>query len=253
MTKTLKKGAFAANFVSPSQLILQGFESPFSQQLHPGNRWVILAGKIPWDEICNVYSKQAGVILTGRPPISPRVVIGSLIIKLMCNLDDRETIAQITENMYMQYFVGYSSFSPEPPFDASLFVEFRTRMGLEQIHAINGKIHALHQAIVSPKEAPAENMMQQEPGNDQDSGASAIEEAAAPLPSDETEPIAPQTHKGRVLFDATACPQDIAYPTDLGLLSKARQKAEENIDTLYIPAAHGEKPLTYRKTARKDF
>ena len=63
----------------------------------------------------------------------------------MCNLDDRETVAQIAENMYMQYFLGYSSFNPEPPFDASLFVEFRSRMGMEQIGAINARIHALHQ------------------------------------------------------------------------------------------------------------
>jgi len=47
----------------------------------------------------------------------------------------------------MQYFLGYSNFSPEPPFDASLFVEFRTRLGLEQINAINEKIHALHHGI----------------------------------------------------------------------------------------------------------
>jgi hypothetical protein len=31
---------------------------------------------------------------------------------------------------------------------------------------------------------------------------------------------------------ATACPQDIAYPTDLDLLSDARQKSEELIDIL---------------------
>ena len=34
-------------------------------------------------------------------------------------------------------------------------------------------------------------------------------------------------HKGRVIFDATACPQDIAYPTDLNLLNDAREKLEE--------------------------
>ncbi len=57
----------------------------------------------------------------------------------MCNLDDRETVAQITENMYMQYYLGYSSFTTEAPFDASLFVGFRNRMGLKQINAMNEK------------------------------------------------------------------------------------------------------------------
>lgn len=151
MQRGSKRRASAPNFVSPSQLVLAGFETPFSQQLRRTNRWVILAGKIPWDDICNIYTRQVGVSHTGRPPISPRIVIGSLIIKHMCNLDDRETVAQIAENMYMQYFLGYSSFNPEPPFDASLFVEFRTRMGLEQINAVNERIYALYQDIETGK------------------------------------------------------------------------------------------------------
>lgn len=58
---------------------------------------------------------------------------------------------------------------------------------------------------------------------------------------------------GRVIFDATACPQDIAYPTDLNLLSDAREKAEELIDFLYDPALHVKKPRTYRRVARKRY
>jgi hypothetical protein len=37
----------------------------------------------------------------------------------------------------MQYFLGYSSFTDETPFDASLFVDFRKRLGLENLNAIN--------------------------------------------------------------------------------------------------------------------
>ena len=117
MKKALKKRASAPSYVSPSQLSLEGFETPFSKTLSKENRWVKLAQALPWDEICNIYTKQVGLSQTGRPPISARVVIGALIIKHICNLDDRETVAHITENMYMQYFLGYSSFSPDPPFD----------------------------------------------------------------------------------------------------------------------------------------
>ncbi len=131
MKKAVKRPASTPGFVSPSQLTLAGFESPFSRNLSSDNRWVILAKKIRWYEICNIYTKHVDLSSTGRPLISPRVVIGSLIIKYMCNLDDRGTVAQISENMYMQYFLGYSSFSNEAPFDASLFVEFRNRMGME--------------------------------------------------------------------------------------------------------------------------
>ena len=250
MQKGSKRRASAPNFVSPSQLVLSGFETPFSQQLRRTNRWVVLAGKIPWDEICNIYTRQAGISRTGRPPISPRIVIGSLIIKHMCNLDDRETVAQIAENMYMQYFLGYSSFNPEPPFDASLFVEFRTRMGLEQINAINEKIHALYHSI----ETGTADSLPDPKGPDENitNGGRAPQESGSTEPTAEQPKDAPVL-KGRVLFDATACPQDIAYPTDLGLLSEARGKSEEIIDEIYCRALHLKKPRTYRQAARKEF
>jgi IS5 family transposase len=246
MQKSSKKRASPPPFVSSSQLVLSGFETPFSQKLSASNRWVVLAGKIPWDEVCNIYTKSVGISHTGRPPISPRMVIGSLIIKHMCNLDDRETVAQIAENMYMQYFLGYSSFNPEPPFDASLFVEFRSRMGMEQIGAINARIHALHQDMA---DKTSETKTKKDEGND-DPGTG--HQPADTVTNEEqiTEPI---THKGRVLFDATACPQDIAYPTDLGLLSQAREKSQELIDVIYKKALHFKKPRTYRKEARKQF
>jgi len=60
-------------------------------------------------------------------------------------------------------------------------------------------------------------------------------------------------NKGRLILDAIACPQDIAYPTDLDLLSDAREKSEELIDQLYNVQLHEEKPRTYRQVARKRY
>ncbi|MGV8092042.1 MAG: transposase [Mangrovibacterium sp.] len=94
-----------------------------------------MANLIPYDEICGLYLKHVGVNCTGRPALSPWVVIGSLMIKHLCHLDDRETFQQISENMYMQYFLGYSGFIPECPFDALLFVEFRKRLVTEGVNA----------------------------------------------------------------------------------------------------------------------
>jgi hypothetical protein len=88
---------------------------------------------------------------TGAGYINGRVIIGSLMIKYMCNLSDEETLLQIQENMYMQCFIGYSSFSTAAPFDASLFVEIRKRLGVEQLNAINNdfvtpnRVHCEHQ------------------------------------------------------------------------------------------------------------
>lgn len=236
MTTARKKHALVPKYVSPNQMTLAGFESPFDKKLNPGNRWVVLAHLIPWDDICNLYLKFVPVNSTGRPPLNPRVVLGSMIIKHLCNLDDRETVDQISENIYMQYFLGYSSFTDETPFDASLFVEFRKRLGLENLNAINERIVALKTKAETKQ--PDSNSVSD--SNTEDSN------------NQSNEPLE-VTHKGRVIMDATACPQDIAYPTDLNLLNDAREKLEKLIDTVYNPDLHDTKPRTYRKVARKEY
>ena len=222
MRKGSKKCARTPDFVSQSQLVFEGFESPFEKKLNPENRWVVLAKLIPWDEICNIYLKAVPKSTTGRPSLSPRVVLGSIIIKHLCDIDDRETCSQISENIYMQHFLGYSSFSDEPPFDPSLFVTFRKLLSLDVINQINEKIIALKTKLEQDKKPENEDS--------------------------DSEPENP--NRGTVLMDATACPQDIAYPTDLNLLNDARVKSEIIIDTLYNKILHGKKPRTYREKAR---
>ncbi len=198
---------------------MAGFETPFHNHLNPANRWVVLAKRIPWDELVNVYQRQMNNSKTGADGINPRVVIGSLIIKHMCDLSDRETVQQIQENMYMQYFLGFSSFSDQEPFDASLFVEFRKRLGAEQINAINEKILNLSMAQQNQTSAsrkkddkPPANIP---PIDAPKQAAAPISEEAVLLKPDEPSAV---THQGQLIADATACPQDISFPTDLNLL-----------------------------------
>jgi transposase, IS5 family len=143
MAKAQKSRASKSAYISPNQLELVGFESPFIKHLNPSNRWVILSRQIPWDKIANVYQKQLNNSVTGANGINPRVAIGAIFIKHICDLSDREAILQIQENVYMQYFIGYSGFSYEPVFDASLFVDLRKRFGAEQINEINELIMGL--------------------------------------------------------------------------------------------------------------
>jgi hypothetical protein len=235
MASTLKKRAQAPAYVSPKQLTLSGFENPFDQELSTTNRWVVLAHLIPWDEICNLYLKYVPNGTTGRPALNPRIVLGSLIIKHMCNLDDRETVNQISENIYMQYFLGYPAFTNEKPFDASLFVEFRKRLGIEKLNAINEKIVAIKTKLKNPNNPTPDTGTE---GNGDSTRSDSTNDPS---------------HKGRVIYDATACPQDIAYPTDLNLLSDAREKLEELIDHIYSQELHEVKPRTYRDIARKKY
>ena len=44
-------------------------------------------------------------------------------------MSDEETVLQIQENPYLQYFVGLCSYKDEPLFTARLLVEIRKRMG----------------------------------------------------------------------------------------------------------------------------
>jgi hypothetical protein len=249
MENSRKSRAFTPVYESPNQLTLAGFEHPFDRELDKSNRWVLLSHLIPWDEISGVYSKAVGISHTGRPGLNPRIVLGSLMIKHLCHLDDRETVEQISENIYMQYFLGYSSFTSDRPFDASLFVDIRKRLGLSTINAINEKIVLLktkmeEKRMPEPSTPPPER-------SDPPQGEGRVPEAstlAAPASASAT------ANKGTVIFDATACPQDIAYPTDLDLLSDARHITEGLIDKLYAPALHGaKKPRTYRKVARKAY
>jgi IS5 family transposase len=232
MAKAQKNRASKQKYIGQNQLTLVGFETPFSRSLNPHNRWVILSHCIPWDTLVGVYQKQMGNEKTGAEGINPRIAIGSMIIKHKCNLSDRETVQQIQENMYMQYFIGYSSFSDEEPFDPSLFVDFRKRLGIEQINEINERILGLHDS-----DDIESNLSSNE--NTQTNIKTSVKE----LP----------THQGKLITDATACPQDIAYPTDLNLLNDAREKAEELIDILYNAQLHGKKPRTYRENAHKDY
>ena len=252
MAKALRNRASKQPYTSQKQLVLAGFESPFSQHLSADNRWVELAKLIPWDALANTYRRQLDNHVTGADSINPRVAIGAVIIKHLCNLSDRETILQIEENMYMQYFIGYSSFSHEAPFDASLFVDIRKRLTIEHINEINEKILGLlkkenddcsvKEHTASKDDTDNKNGLPAEPGN----------EPAPNITRNEPAPEPDPPNKGSLLMDATACPQDIAYPTDLNLLSDAREKSEELIDYLQVSLTTP-KPRTYRQTARKQY
>lgn len=230
MKRPAKKRASLREYKPQNQLTFDGFESPFGA-LDPTNRWVKLSDQIPWDALVNLYNKHHPPKGTGRPPINPRVLIGSVIIKHLNDYDDRETIEQIRENIYLQYFLGFEGFSSDAPFDASLFVDIRKKLTPELLQAINERLLGINQGSILPDKKDLES--EGERGLDQpDPQQTTSAESGS---SSSGEPI---THKGELLMDATVAPQDIAYPTDLNLLNDSREMSEKIIDFLY---------LTYKK------
>lgn len=218
------------------QMTIDDFILPFSGKLSANNRWIQLSRIIPWETIEKKYAEQFSY--TGAPAKPLRMALGALIIKERCGYSDEETVCQITENPYLQYFIGLREYQLETPFDPSLMVLFRKRLGIETIKEINEMICGV--------EAGSEDK-----GNDDDdpgdqSGSGETKEAAGEVENEEKKP------NGLLILDATCAPADIKYPTDLGLLNEAREKLEGMIDALHTPEL-GRKPRTYRVKARKDY
>lgn len=229
-------------YTPSNQLSFSKFETPFDVALDENNRWVKFSQCIPWDALADIYSK--GFSHTGRPGKDPRLVIGAMIIKHKLCLSDEETVGQIQENPYLQYFVGFPAYTTKIPFVPSLFVDIRKRMdktvftGFEQaiIDVVDEKKSKTKRAKSHDDEPPASPSDQ----------TSLEEEEKSPV---QTYP----EHQGKLILDATVAPQQIRFPTDISLLNEAREISEQIIDTLYAQSKLNKKPRTYRQRARKDF
>ena len=126
-------------YTSEKQTTLPGFETPFDVELDLNNRWATLAQIIPWDDLALAYYSTFASHY-GRPAKDARMVIGAVIIKHKLCLSDEETIAQVKENPYLQYFVGLKKFQTAAIFVPSLFVEIRKRMGADVFDAFQQSI-----------------------------------------------------------------------------------------------------------------
>lgn len=239
-TITLKRRAPMIRTHSHRQLTLAEFDWPFQTSLDKNNRWVKMSECIPWDELAEAYYE--GLSSTqGRPTKEARRVIGAVIIKHKLCLSDRETVAQIQENPYLQYFVGLSGYQMEAPFAPSLFVEVRKRMGqslFDVFHAVVVEAVDRSQSM-STARRPTGNQC-----NDDEPPAGSSNDVAE---SD----VSKSVQQGKLILDATVAPQAIRFPTDLSLLNEAREFSEQIIDRLYAKTPLKRKPRTYRQQARK--
>jgi hypothetical protein len=98
-----------------------------------------MAQVIPWSEFESEYAQNFPTEM-GAPAKSWRMALGALIIKEKLGISDRETVEQIRENPYLQYFIGHSSYSNELPFDPSLLVHFRQKISPNLINKVNERM-----------------------------------------------------------------------------------------------------------------
>ena len=167
---TFKNLAQMRTYQSTKQFTIAGFETPFENNLLDTNRWVKLGDSIPWDECVEIYLKKLSSKM-GRPAIDARIAVGALLIKHLKGISDREVVDVIQENLYLQYFVGFSSFQPQPAFDPSLMVTLRKRMGQVEFDKMNDLI--IRKALNLPApEADLPEAPSDEPNSNQSSPAS---------------------------------------------------------------------------------
>jgi transposase, IS5 family len=97
-----------------NQTTIDDYLVPFGGYLLADNRWVIKAKMIPWNEIEGEYADlfPSGTGTVAKPA---RVAFGALIIKETLGLADEETVEQIRENHYLQYFLGYTEYNTKKP------------------------------------------------------------------------------------------------------------------------------------------
>ena len=98
-----------------------------------------MAEIIPWDEIEQDYAMLFEYEI-GNVAKTARSALSALIIKGKYNFSDIETVEQIKENSYLQWFIGLKEYTFEAPFDPSLMVHFWRRFRMEAINDIKEKI-----------------------------------------------------------------------------------------------------------------
>lgn len=187
---------------------LEMFEAslPFGGKLTPNNRWIKMAAQVDWEKFEKIYAKTFATI--GRPGKDARLVIGALILKHKLDVSDEEMTQQITENPYLQFFVGLATYHAEPPFDSSTLTHVRQRLGEREFDKFEQTLidDLIANKLLKPK---------------------------------------------GLLIDATVCESDITYPSDCGLLNKARQYCVDQIKQL--SKIVGTKVRTYCRVAQQQY
>jgi hypothetical protein len=223
-------------FTENQIMIADDFFLPFGGKLNAENRWVKLAQMIPWTVIEERYAKNFKAYRNGGNNARPvRTALGALIIQEKEGYSDTKTVEAIAENPYMQYFIGLKAFEDKKPFDSSLMVHFRKRLGKDVINEVN-------RIIIAESRKKDDDDDSDDSGNTSDG----VEHKAEDNKTSEND--------GILILDATCTPADIHYPTDLWILNESREKLENIIDTLHEPLIRKDKkPRDYRNKARKEY
>ena len=185
------------------------FNQPMGLHMNPENRWIDMADMIPWDAFEKKY-KHLFKSNTGNVAKHLRMALGALIIQTRFQFSDRELVQHITENPYLQYFIGLLGYQETPPFDASTLVLFRKRINARMLMEANEYLLQENKHNKKDDDNDDQNLPS-------DNGSGGSDKSKEP------------ENKGTLTIDATCAPVYIRYPQDVSLLNEAREKLEEMI------------------------
>ena len=208
------------------------FNQPLGMKMNPENRWIRLADSIPWEEL---EQKYADLFPSGTGNVAKplRMALGSLIIQKKFQFSDRELVEQITENPYLQYFIGLPGYQDKPPFDPSTLVLFRKRLDADAIMEAN--------AILFDDRKDDSHIPPAGPSSG----------GPAPTEDHPADPGAAE-NQDTLIVDATCAPANIRYPQDISLLNEVREKLE-TILYRFCKAYGLPLPRRYARKARRDY
>lgn len=236
------------------QLELTDFNQPIGLTMDPNNRWVRLAAMIPWKKYEHKYARLFIGSKVGNVAKPFRMALGSLIIQQKLGFSDRELVEEITENPYLQYFIGLPGYQQERPFDPSMMTLFRKRMRLDVTKVIN-------EAVIQQYENPeSENDDDHKDDHHSDGGSGTPDEPQNQKSAAGTQSAVAESevqaesadNSGTLILDATCAPSNIRYPQDFSLLNEAREKLEKIIHRFHTDYGL-ELPRMYNRIARKKY
>jgi hypothetical protein len=127
---------------------------PFGGKLDSKNRWLKIAGLIPWKELEQKYAQYFSDL--GRPGTDARLAVGLFLLKHMSGKSDVEVVLELLENPYWQSFCGLEAFATERTIEASTLSRLRKRLGPKYVKEME---EATYRVLIDKKIMKAKGML----------------------------------------------------------------------------------------------
>jgi hypothetical protein len=127
---------------------------PFGGKLDTGNRWLKIAGLIPWEILEKKYA--ACFSDRGRPGTDARLAVGLFLLKHMSGKSDEQVVLELLENPYWQSFCGLETFATAETIESSTLSRLRKRLGPEYVREME---EATYQVLIEKKILKAKGML----------------------------------------------------------------------------------------------